>query len=233
MKPEISVIVAVHNSERYLRESIQSIINQSFQNWELIIVDDKSTDSSFELIREYQKREPRITIFKNIKNKGPAMSRNLAIKHARGRYLAVLDSDDISLEDRLKTQYIYLETHPDIFLCGSSAIKIDELGDYIGTFEKYHCSPLLHWRLPKSNGIIHSSVMMRNIGQQYSERFKYSHDYEMWLRFLSDGKKLINLSAYLIKFRLHNQSIGATKQKTQRFFRDLAVKDFLDRRKTR
>ena len=126
--PKISVIMPTYNSESFLRESIDSILNQTFKDFELIVIDDCSTDSSLKIIKEYKRKDNRIFFLKNDKNLGHNKTRNKGLKIAKGKYIAILDSDDISLEKRLEIQYAYLEKNPHIFLVGSSAIYIDENG---------------------------------------------------------------------------------------------------------
>lgn len=229
----VSVIMAVHNSEKFLEESIESILNQSFKNFEFIIIDDVSTDSSLKIISKYKKRDNRIIFLKNKKNMGPAGTRNRGLKKARGKYISILDSDDLSHSKRLEKQFNYLERHPQIFLVGSSAIFIDENGDKIRKFRKYENSEILSWRLPKSCSIVHSSIMFRN-GQKmfYNEEYKYAQDYAFYLEALSQNKKLINLSDFLIKYRVSKKSISIEKRKDQEYFRDLIKKrySFLEKR---
>ncbi len=162
MKPEISVIMSVYNEEKFLRESIESILSQTFKDFELIIINDCSIDNSLKIIKSYN--DKRIKIINNKKNIGVFNSRNKALKIAKGDYIAILDGDDVSLPKRFEIQFNYLENNPHIFLLGSSAIFIDENGLEIRRFRKYDDYELLAWRLPKSCGIISSSVMFRNFG---------------------------------------------------------------------
>jgi len=225
----VSVIMPVYNSEKYLQESINSILNQSFGNFELIIVNDCSTDHSLEIIKAYE--DERIKIINNEKNLGTVKSRNIGLKAVQGKYIAILDSDDISLTDRLSAQYNYLEDNSHIFLVGSSAIYIDENGKELRRFRKYDDYKMLAWRLPKSCGIVHSSVMFRNTGEIfYDEMFKSAHDYNLYLELLDKGKNLTNLPQFLVKHREHS---GATHEGTsqQELFAKLTkeVHSYLDK----
>ena len=118
MKPEISVIMSVYNDEKYIAKAIDSILTQSFSNFELIICDDYSTDRSSNIIEKYVKQDNRIVFFKNEKNLGLATSLNRCIERAKGKYIARMDSDDISLPNRFEVEYNYLEDNSDIVVVG-------------------------------------------------------------------------------------------------------------------
>lgn len=221
MKPKISVIMAIYNEEKFLKESMESILNQKFKDFEFIIINDCSTDKSLEIIKSYS--DKRINLINNQKNMGFLDSRNEALWIAKGKYIAILDGDDISLPKRLSLQYTYLEKNPHIFLVGSSAIYIDENGEELKRFRKYDDYELLAWRLPKSCGIINSSIMFRNDGDLYDPFFKGAGDYELYLRLLSEGKHLTNLPDYLVKYRVHQGSMSINSQAKQEFYRDLII----------
>ncbi len=215
--PKISVVMPVYNTKEFLEESIQSILNQSFKEFEFIIVDDKSTDTSLNIINKYKKKDKRIVLIKNKKNIGQASSRNKGLKKAKGKYIAVLDSDDLAVKKRLEIQFNYLEKNPHIFLVGSSAIYINEKGKEIRRFRKYDDYKMLAWRLPKSCSIIHSSIMFRNTKEFYHNRkFKIGSEYDLYLNILESGKNLTNLPQFLVKYRVHSKSISSTKKEKQR-----------------
>jgi len=151
-KPMISVILPVYKGERFLDETLKSILNQTFKNFELIIINDASPDSSLKIIKNY--KDKRIKLINNIKNKGFSGSINTGLKKAKGKYAAICTQDDISHPKRLEIELSYLENHPNIFLIGTSAVFIDENGKEISKFRKYDNYKMLAWRLRKSNGII-------------------------------------------------------------------------------
>ena len=136
--PKISVMMIVYNAEKFIREAIESILNQTFSDFEFIILDDHSTDNSYEIINEYAKRDNRILVLHNEKNLGIAESRTKCIKFAKGKYIAIADADDISIPTRLEKQLKYLEEHKEYGVVGSFLELFDsETGKTIG-FRRYH-----------------------------------------------------------------------------------------------
>ena len=215
-KPKVSIIMPVYNSEKFLEDSIKSILNQNLKEFEFIIVDDKSTDNSIKIINKYKKEDKRIILMKNKKNLGQAYSRNKGLKKARGKYVAILDSDDLATKKRLEIQFNYLEKKSHIFLIGSSAIYIDEKGREIKKFRKYDNYKMIAWRLPKSCGIIHSSIMFRNTQEfQYNSKFRIANEYDLYLSILEAGKNLTNLPQFLVKYRVHSSSISCAQKEDQ------------------
>lgn len=201
--PTISVIMSVYNGKEYLRESIESILNQTFTDFEFIIIDDGSTDNSLKIIQKFN--DTRIRIIENKNNIGLTKSLNKALQQATGKYIARQDADDISLPNRFKEQVNYLNNHPEIVLLGTNIYLIDENSKIIGkriTSEKPNIN-----KLKKKNQFTHGSVMYKNeiISQLggYNELFKYSQDYELWLR-ITKYHNVRNLTQLLYKSRLHD-----------------------------
>jgi glycosyltransferase involved in cell wall biosynthesis len=226
----ISVIVPSYNSERYLRESIESILNQTFGDFELIIVNDGSTDSSPEIIKEYSKKDRRVKFLNNPKNLGLQKSLNKAISEAKGKYIARMDADDISLPTRLETQYNYLEKNKDVFLVGSSAWIIDEDGKRIGALRKFDVPNKIKSKLEKRNPIIHPSVMFRAEARfRYRDKFVCSEDYDLYLRILSKGLKITNLEEFLLEYRISKDSFVSTMPNQEFYFEK--AKEFYFQRK--
>ncbi len=216
---KISVIMSSYNSEKFIRESILSILNQSHKDFELIIIDDCSKDRSLIIARQYREGDNRIKIIENKKNIGAGESRNRGLKIARGKYIAILDSDDIADEKRLENQLRYLEKEKDVFLVGSSAIVINEKGRRIGIFKKTNNKQQTTKKLSKSNTMIHPSIMFRNNGETfYRKKFKTSEDYDLYLRLISSGKKIANLSDPLIKYRINLNSLSYTNPNQKIYF---------------
>ena len=189
--PMVSVLMPAYNREAFIRASIASVIGQTFQDFELIIVDDGSADRTREIVRSIN--DSRLRLVENSVNLGIAKSRNKAIDIARGTYLAWLDSDDIATVDRLEKQVLFLEQHPDFCLCCGNADIIDERGNRIEGPLYRKGSPPLNWLLLWGNPIAQSSVMIRRsflVSESllYNESLPLSEDYDLWCRIAKIGK---------------------------------------------
>ncbi|MDL1964019.1 MAG: glycosyltransferase [Deltaproteobacteria bacterium] len=230
---EISVIMSVYNSEKYLDQSIQSILDQSSRDFEFIIVNDASTDRSLEIIKKYQKRDERIILLNNEKNIGLTKSLNEALNEAKGSYIARQDADDVSLPERLGKQYRLLEKTKNVFLCGTSGIDIDEKGNILRDNGRVivGCEKVKK-RLRKGNCIIHSSIMFRNHGFTYRDKFRYSQDYDFYLNLLTKGLKLDNLEEKLIEYRTVPSNTCTLKKNKQVLFAKKARTFYRQRIKT-
>jgi len=218
MIPTISVIMPVYNAEKYLVESIESILNQSLKNFEFIIINDGSKDKSLGIIKKYAKKDKRIILLNNSRNLGLQKTLNKGLEVARGKYVARMDADDISLPKRLEIQFNYMEDHLEIFLVGSSAIVIDGNGNRLGIFKKFNNSSRIKKKLRKVNCIVHPSVMFRNNQIAYREKFKTSEDYDLYLRIISSGKKITNLSDPLLMYRITSGSFVSTMPNQSFYF---------------
>ena len=205
----ISVIMGVYNSKEYLREAIESILNQTFKNFEFIIIDDGSNDGSSKILKSYDEKDPRIKIINNKNNIGLTASLNKGLKTAQYDFIARMDADDISKNDRLQKQYNFLKANKDVSVIGTSAIDIDKEGKIIN----HRKVPLTYDKIKKTirtvNPIIHSSVMFRKkdilkIGG-YNEKYRKVQDYELWFRCISNDIKLNNLEEELILYRRDNK----------------------------
>jgi len=203
--PKISVIMSVYNGEKYLREAINSILNQTFKNFEFIIVNDGSTDSSLDIIKSYN--DARIVVIDQ-KNTGQGIGRNIAIKHSNGEYIAILDADDISMPDRLQLQYDFLEKHPECVAVGSNAEIIDKDSNYV-----YTSNQALSWEEIKNNlpsmPFIHSSTMYRKTAFDKVGGYpdmRSAEDAVLFNKFAKIGE-LRNLPDVLIKYRICSTAV--------------------------
>jgi glycosyltransferase involved in cell wall biosynthesis len=217
VQPIASVIMAAYNSELYIREAIDSILNQTLQDFELIVTDDCSTDRTAAILASYN--DNRVRILHNDKNQGAPFSRNLAIRSAHGKYIAILDADDISLPNRLREQVEFLEENQDISGTGSYVFEINSSGQKIRTVqhpimaEHVKCSMLFRC------SIVHSSAMIRrdffiNNHLFYNETFPCSQDYEMWSRAVFLGK-FSNFPQYLTLYRCSETQMSVMRKETQ------------------
>lgn len=208
--PEISVIMPVYNAADFLTESIESILNQTFTNFELIILNDKSTDNSLEVISKYQRSDSRIIIIDKDINVGPANLRNEGLKIAKGEFVALMDADDIALPQRFAKQINVLKNNPEIGLCGTwftffgsekKLIKHSEKPDAIKISFLHSCA------------IGNPTVMLRKEvlnGLQFDNDYVPVEDYDLWSRLLSKTS-FYNIPESLLNYRQHNQNISKTK----------------------
>lgn len=215
--PKVSVLMAVYNGERYLQTALDSILKQSFRDFELIIVDDASTDGTASLLDACS--DLRISRYRNPKNLGLTKSLNVGLGLTNGSYIARMDADDVSHPDRLAIQLAFLEHHLDHVLVGTSYRLIDEAGKPFLTNIKPMDDLELRWVSHMRTALEHSSVMFRRLGSDgtpylYDERYRTAQDYEFWLRLLKDGKGRV-LKEVLVDYRVHPANITASDSESQ------------------
>lgn len=218
--PLVSVVMSVYNSEKYLQESANSILNQTYTNFEFVVINDGSNDSCLDILLEYQKDNNQVLIIDQ-ENIGLTKSLNRGIRLARGKYIARQDADDRSLPERLEKQIQFLEANTDYFLIGADYEIIDEHSNIIGKPE----IPVpinnheIKAAINKYPTFVHSLVMFRNdvsrIGYFYNPNYKYSQDYELWIRILKHYNAY-NLPEVLGLSRTWSEMISEKKMKTQR-----------------
>jgi glycosyltransferase involved in cell wall biosynthesis len=216
MKPLISVIIPVYNSEKYLSEALISILNQTYSNLEIIVVDDCSTDRTLNVLENII--DNRIKLVQNGLNLGPANSINNGISISNGEFIAIMHADDISHFDRLAKQCSYLLKNPDVHLIGTSYFEIDENGLLVA--EKITASnKRMKERMCLHNVICHPTVMFRkslkSITPLYLPDLRVNEDYELWLRLLSQGLKLHVLKLPLLYYRIHSMQQSKLKSNTE------------------
>jgi len=217
MAPKVSILMSVYNGEKYLSESINSILNQTFEDFELIIVNDASTDNSLNILKQYD--DKRIFIINNKKNIGLTKSLNKALKVARGIYIARMDADDISKKTRIEKQVKFMDAYPEIGVLGSNYYEMDTNGNrLISKINIPETDEQIRKVLFKYNPFIHSSLMIRKsvldkIGY-YDESFKASQDYDLILRILAKYPGH-NLKEELVVKTIDFNSISFKKLRTQ------------------
>ncbi len=229
---DISIIMPVYNNSIYLNESIESVLNQTFENFELIIIDDGSIDNTIHILEYYKKLDERVKIFRNQKNIGIAKSLNKGISLSNGKYIARIDSDDTWESDKLKKQINYLKKKPDIVLLGSNAIYINEKGEIIKNKNNpiYFSDNKIRKNILKYNLFCHSSVIfqkdhVKKLGY-YNEKYPNTEDYELWLRIIKSYKAEI-LPDKLVRYRIHKKMKSALTKKEQiKYFIKIKIKGF-------
>ncbi|MFT4244729.1 MAG: glycosyltransferase [Candidatus Woesearchaeota archaeon] len=207
---KVSVVMPNYNGAVYLKEAVNSILNQSFEDFELIIVDDCSTDSSLEVLRSFD--DPRIKVVENSKNLGVSGTLNHGLNYVKGEFIARMDSDDISSKLRFEKQVKKLEEGFDIV--GSDIEIIDSSSKIIGSrVYRDDISNVIVIESP----LAHPSVMFRTslIRQMgvYSLEFNSAEDYDLWLRFYSFGAKFAIVHEPLLRYRVHDSQIKSMKTK--------------------
>ncbi len=222
--------MSVYNGEKYLEQAVASILNQTFRDFEFIIINDGSTDSSLQILESYT--DPRLYII-NQENIGLTKSLNKGINIANGKYIARMDSDDVSLPNRLEKQVAYLDKNKDTICVGCLSIFIDSRNKIIN-YEQLSKKLFLNELLPKGNAFSHGSAMFRrrdflNIGG-YREFFTYVQDYDLWLRMLHIGRIAI-INNYLYRLRITKESISVSKSCLQNQYADIARKLYQIRKK--
>lgn len=209
--PIVTVLMAVYNSDRYLRQAIDRILQQTFQDFEFLIINDGSTDTSGEIIPSY--RDRRIRLIDNEQNLGLPRSLNRGLKLAQGDLIARQDADDISEPERLAKQVAFLSSHPDVALLGTWYRKIDGCGNFIGD-RPLPCHPTdLRWSLLFYCPFVHTSVMLRKqVVEQvgfYDETITYGENYDFWGR-IARQFAVANLDQFLVQYRINHSSMTAT-----------------------
>ncbi|MFA6391471.1 MAG: glycosyltransferase [Patescibacteria group bacterium] len=206
-KPIITVLLPVYNGEKYIKEAIESILNQKFTNFELLIIDDCSTDRSGRIIQDF--KDPRIRFFSNKNNLGLIKTLNTGISLAQGEYIARMDQDDVSLPHRLEKQIAFLDAHSEIGVCGTGFRIIDQEGTLKNEIHFPNRPLLFSWKLHFFSPLAHPTVMMRTSLVKemggYNTKATYYEDYDLWIR-LNSITKLTNLDDILFHLRKHDEN---------------------------
>jgi glycosyltransferase involved in cell wall biosynthesis len=202
-KVEISVLMAAYNAEALIQESIESILSQTFDDFEFILIDDGSTDTTPDIMKSYKDKRIRMVSQENM---GLARSLNKGLRMAKGRYIARLDADDIALPHRLERQYGFMESHPECVASGTSAMIMDINGKYLYTAEVPLAWHEIQAYLPYESPFFHSSVIFQTdpavaCGGYYEKIIHHFEDLVLWNNLTKYGE-LRNLPEPLIKYRL-------------------------------
>ncbi|MEB3160913.1 MAG: glycosyltransferase family A protein [Synechocystis sp.] len=233
-KPIVSVLMPVYNAERFLLAAINSILNQTFKDFEFIIIDDGSEDKSTLIAQDCQRQDSRITFIQN-SHQGVIATRNLGLANAKAKYIAVMDADDIALPERLAKQVDFLETHADHVAVGSRVLLIDPDGWPIRPFSEHTSHQAIDQAHLHGEGgaMCHPSVLMRTEAVRqiggYRTTLKSAEDIDLFLR-LAEMGFVANLPEILLKYRMHPKSIGHSSNIEQKQFANLAIAEAYERR---
>lgn len=222
-KSLVSIIMGAYNCEKTIRNCIESVLNQSYLDWELIICDDASTDNTYAILAEYANMDNRIRILKNNENMRLAASLNRCLKEARGKYVARVDADDEYTYDKLEKQVLFMEKNSDIDVSGTGRILFDENGEYATVYEK---------DIPSKTDLLfdapfaHPTIMMKKEvyealnGYNVSKDTMRCEDLDLWFRFFEQGYRGANIHEPLYRYHLSRNdykkrsltaAIGTTK----------------------
>lgn len=208
--PAVSVLLPVYNAEKYVAVAIESILKQSFTNFEVIIIDDASLDKSWEIIKKYAKDDKRMVALRNKHNLGGCMILNKGLSLARGKYIARADHDDWSYPDRLEKQFEFMELHPEVGIVGGVMEIINETGKVIGK-RKYNLSDReirkkIFWYSPFSHPLVMIRKPVLDKVGYYNPAFAPADDYELYFR-IGKESKFANLPDVLLKYRVVTNSM--------------------------
>lgn len=208
----ISIIMSVYNDDKYLEESIKSILFQTYINWELIIIDDYSTDNSKNIIKKYINKDKRIKLLENDKNKGLPKSLNKGIRHSSGNYIVRMDADDISKNIRLEKQLNFIKKNSNVDVLGSGAEIIDINNKKLGIIKMEENHSEIIKNISSKNIFFHPSVMIKksffNKVGFYNENLRKGQDLELWIRGINLGAIYHNLNYPLIEYRYNNKVLS-------------------------
>lgn len=205
---KLSVVMSTYNREHLLPETIESVLNQSFEDFEFIIIDDASTDNTYNLIKKYN--DSRIILLRNKTNKGPTFNYHVMQHIAKGRYIAHTDDDDISCTQRFEKQLNCLENNPDINLLGTF---IETFGENARPSWCFYTEPeQLDFAMNLYNPICHSSIMydtkfVKENFINYDIGCKCAQDYDFYKQIILKGGKLANITDVLVKYRMHKKRL--------------------------
>ena len=211
--PMISVVMPVYNGEKFLKEAIESILNQTYKDFEFLIVYDESTDGTLSIIQEFQKRDERVVL---VYGDGERIigALNKGIKKARGKYIARMDADDISLLTRFEKQINHMESLG-LDICGGHSLLIDSDGTIngIGVMPRSHdlCGLSMMFRVPFPHpGVMIRKSFLTDHSLEYGQsKYRTSEDFDMWVRMFSAGAKFGNIDDIVVQYRVLNNSLSA------------------------
>jgi glycosyltransferase involved in cell wall biosynthesis len=224
----VTVLMAVYNNQAHVAQAIESILNQTHEDFDLVIVDDGSTDSTKEIIQGFALVDERIRLIFNTENLGIPKTRNILLKSidSNSGYFAILDGDDVSHPERLEKQIKFIEERG-IDGCGSNSSVISDGGDIVGSLKQplsFHeiTKTILHFNpFAQSSMMLRKNILDRVVG--YDEKLSRCEDYDLWIRVIRDGFVLENMESELNSFRVHKNQ-GKSKNSKKSFFYSFVVR---------
>jgi glycosyltransferase involved in cell wall biosynthesis len=220
--PVISVLLPAYNCEAFLAKAMESVLKQDYEDFELLVINDGSTDTTASIARSFN--DPRVVYITNERNSGLIYTLNKGIELAKGRYIARMDADDICLPGRFAQQVALLEANPALGMVAAPVVFINEAGNETGIWEldrNTMTTASIKKIMPYENCIAHPSVMIRAViakQLRYSSYQKNIEDYDLWLRILSRGYLIGKTTHSGLRYRVHSNSITGTELKKKNFF---------------
>jgi glycosyltransferase involved in cell wall biosynthesis len=218
--PQVSIVMPTYNRVGFLRRAIESIFTQTFQDWELIVVDDASTDETPSVLAAFAAKDKRVVVLRNETNYYPDISKTLnkGLAAARGKYIARLDDDDYWLDpDKLKKQHAFLESHPDYVVVGSGMIVVDGEGKELYRYLKRETDKQIRKTALFANPFSHTTVMFRaDVARRVHGygTWRYAEDWDLWLKLGNEGK-LYNFPEYSAAYTMAGQNKSFVHQRAQ------------------
>jgi glycosyltransferase involved in cell wall biosynthesis len=208
--PLVSVLMSVYNSDRYLKQTVESILKQTYHTFEFVVIDDGSTDRSLAILQNYAAQDHRIRLTHR-ENRGIPKTRNELVAQAKGALIAVIDADDIAFPDRLALQVAFMEQNPEVVWVGGAFDLIDDRGRRLTRIEFPQTNAEIQQLLVQgSTSFLHPGAMIRRSAIEqvggYDEALPTAHDLDLWLK-LSDIGNLANLKQPVVQYRIHANSI--------------------------
>jgi len=219
--PKISVIMPTYNGGKYIRRAIDSVLGQSFKDFEIIVINDGSTDDTEQVLQEYIGRDSRVNYFDNKNNLGIQKTLNRGLKESKGKYIARIDDDDEWIDkEKLKRQIEFLENNPGYVLVGTGATVVDEKGLELFRYLLPESDYEIRKKILRRNCFVHSSVLFKREsvleigGYSENKEVKHIEDYDLWLKLGTVGK-VANLPIYGIKFMITEGGISSNNKADQ------------------
>lgn len=215
--PKLSVVMSVFNGQEYLSEAVESILAQTFHDFEFLIVDDGSTDRTPQILSEFAALDKRVRIVSQ-SNRGRAISLNIGIDLSAGKYIARMDADDVALPTRFEEQLRFLEQHPDVIILGGAVELIDMAGQVLGTFQQPLEDEQIRLAMQSHCPICHPTVLMKKesalAAGGYRKALLDADDYDLWWRMAELGK-LANLGGVILRYRVHAGQVSQRGMRQQ------------------
>lgn len=214
--PLVTVLMPVYDAAAYVREAVDSILGQTLGDFELLVVDDGSTDGSGDIVRSYQ--DPRIRVVRSPENQGVTAALNRGLDLAEGRYVVRMDADDISLPDRLEQQVRFMEEHPEVGVCGGSVHGFNAKREFDPPVPRANTHEPMVCTLPFGTVLLHPTVIFRGElfrgGLRYDPDYPHAEDYELWCR-AARLARLAVLPAIVLRYRMHGGSVSSRHRRVQ------------------